>query len=128
MRIPIVTINIVFLIFLLSLGYPMWGSEQWLYAIPAGFALTTLWWLDKRVGSLLGLIGILMLIAIVFGLVQEQSEASRAHFNGAGVGMLIGFIANFIIHWRSKGKNMLIFWMRFDGFEKAATFIESFYR
>lgn len=79
-------------------GVPSWGTLSWCKGLVAGSAIAFVWHTNSLISKVMGLIGIVLLVAVSLGFGSDLTHDSKAFFNGMSIGVTVGAVIS--IWWR----------------------------
>jgi hypothetical protein len=89
----------IFILTLSLIGFEQWGTSIWYEGCVAGFTLALVWHATKSTNKYLGIVGIIIFSATLFGLGNNLTNESRAFFNGMSLAMLPGLVVSALLRW-----------------------------
>jgi hypothetical protein len=81
-------------------GFDLFGLAHWWVGLGAGAVVAIAWLINRRVGQILGLIGVALLILAMAGVAKNMPVADRALFNGMALGTMLGLGIGAAWRWR----------------------------
>lgn len=99
--------SIGFTILMVLSGVGMFGEDRWWLGLAAGAVVAIAWHMNRRLGSVLGLLGMGLLFLAAVGFASELADADRAMFNGMAAGCLLGLAIGAALRWRHVKSNLI---------------------
>lgn len=95
---PSIAALVMILIMAVS-GLPSWGTLSWCKGLVAGTAIAFVWHASSPISKVMGLIGIVLLVAVSLGFGSDLTHSSKAFFNGMSIGVTVGAVISVWLRW-----------------------------
>lgn len=95
----ILSSTVITLVMVLN-GYSFFGTDPWWFGLGAGAIVALCWHLNRQIGSVLGVVGVGLLLFAVGGAANNLVSGNHAMFNGMAAGVLLGIWGGAILRWK----------------------------